>query len=142
VRGTEQAHLLESTPAVMLESLVENFPWVGEIPPTSSCIKLPQTAALPRLRQTSIRHGMCLHADVRTSGEATMLSGQWPVSEWLQRIRAEYQEMPGLSLNKQQMQKMWGLKAFVCDALVDALVAARVLRRTSGGSYVLHGARV
>jgi hypothetical protein len=71
-----------------------------------------------------------------------MLSGQWPVSEWLQRIRAEYQEMPGLSLNKQQMQKMWGLKAFVCDALVDALVAARVLRRTSGGSYVLHGARV
>jgi hypothetical protein len=83
---------------------------------------------------------MCLHADVRTSGETTMLSGHWPVSEWLQRIRAEYQEMPGLSLNKQQMQKMWGLEAFVCDALVDALVAARVLRRTSGGAYVLHGA--
>jgi hypothetical protein len=83
---------------------------------------------------------MCLHADVHTSGEATMLSGHWPVSEWLRRIRAEYQEMPGLSLNKQQMQKMWGLEAFVCDALVDALVAARVLRRTSGGAYVLHGA--
>jgi hypothetical protein len=58
------------------------------------------------------------------SREATMA----PVSEWLQRIRAEYQEMPGLSLSKEQMLKMWGLDAYVCDALVDALVAARVLR--------------
>jgi hypothetical protein len=82
---------------------------------------------------------MCLHANVRFR-EATMASGHLPVSEWLQRIRAEYQEMPGLSLNKEQMQKMWGLDAFVCDALVDALVAARVLRRRAGGAYVLHGA--
>lgn len=36
-----------------------------------------------------------------------MASGHLPVSEWLQRIRAEYQEMPGLSLNKVQMQKLW-----------------------------------
>jgi hypothetical protein len=69
-----------------------------------------------------------------------MPSGHLRVSEWLQCIRAEYQEMPGLSLNKEQMQKMWGLDAFVCDALVDALVAARVLRRRVGGAYVLHGA--
>jgi hypothetical protein len=50
--------------------------------------------------------------------------------------------MPGLSLNKEQMQKLWGLDAFVCDALVDALVAARVLRRTAGGAYVVHGTGV
>ena len=68
-----------------------------------------------------------------------MASAQLPVSEWLQRIRGEYQEMPGLRLNKEQMQKLWGFDAFVCDALVDALVAAQVLRRTSGGSYVIHG---
>ena len=66
-------------------------------------------------------------------------SAHVPVSEWLQRIRAEYLEMPGLSLNKLQMQRMWGLDAFICDALVDALVAAQVLRRTSTGSYVVHG---
>lgn len=71
-----------------------------------------------------------------------MVSAQLPVSEWLQRIRGEYQEMPGLSLNKKQMQKLWGLDAFVCDALVDALVAAQVLRRTAGGAYVVHGAGV
>jgi hypothetical protein len=69
-----------------------------------------------------------------------MASAQLPVSEWLQRIRAEYQEMPGLTLKKEQMQKLWGLDASVCDALVDALVAARVLRRTAGGAYVVHGA--
>jgi hypothetical protein len=40
------------------------------------------------------------------------------------------------------MQKLLGLDAFVCDALVDALVAARVLRRTAGGAYVVHGAGV
>jgi len=40
---------------------------------------------------------------------------------------------------KTQMQKLWGFDAFICDALVDALVAAQVLRRTSGGSYVIHG---
>jgi len=71
-----------------------------------------------------------------------MASVQLPVSEWLQRIRGEYQKMPGLSLNKEQMQKLWGLDAFVCDALVDALVAARVLRRTVGGAYIVHGAGV
>jgi hypothetical protein len=61
------------------------------------------------------------------------------VSEWLHRIRAEYREMPGLSLNKVQMQKMWGLEPSTCDALVEALVAARVLRRTVGGAYVVYG---
>jgi hypothetical protein len=46
------------------------------------------------------------------------------------------------SARKEQMQKLWGLDAFVCDALVDALVAARVLRRTADGAYVVHGAGV
>jgi hypothetical protein len=71
-----------------------------------------------------------------------MPSDHLPVSEWLQRIRGEYQEIPGLSLNKEQMQKLWGLDAIVCDALVDALVAARVLRPTARGAYVVHGTGV
>jgi hypothetical protein len=62
------------------------------------------------------------------------------VTRWLELIQAEYREMPGLSLNKVQMQRLWGFDAFVCDALVDALVAACVLRRTMKGSYMKHGA--
>jgi hypothetical protein len=68
-----------------------------------------------------------------------MMLGQLSVSERLHRIRAEYREMPDLKLNKAQMQKLFGLEAFMCDALVDALVAARVLRRTAGDAYVLYG---
>jgi len=60
------------------------------------------------------------------------------VSRWLELIQAEYREMPGLRLKKPQMQRLWGLDSYVCDALVDALVAARVLRRTIDGSYMTY----
>jgi hypothetical protein len=60
------------------------------------------------------------------------------VARWLELIQAEYREMPGLMLNKAQMRRLWGLDAVVCDALVDALVAARVLRRTAKGTYARH----
>lgn len=62
------------------------------------------------------------------------------VTHWLELIQAEYREMPDLTLSKAQMQRLWGFDAFVCDALVDALVAAHVLRRTTSGSYMTHGA--
>lgn len=59
-----------------------------------------------------------------------------PVVQWLDLVQAEYREMPGLSLNKAQMQRLWGFDALICDALVDALVAARVLRRTARDTYI------
>jgi hypothetical protein len=58
-----------------------------------------------------------------------------PITRWLEMIRAEYREMPCLSLTKAQMQRLWGLDGYVCDALVDALVAAKVLR-ARGAAYV------
>jgi hypothetical protein len=58
------------------------------------------------------------------------------VTVWLNRIRAEYREMPGLSLTRPQMQRLWGLEPHVCAALVKSLLAARVLRRTPSGSYI------
>ena len=62
------------------------------------------------------------------------------VAGWLELIQAEYREMPGLSLNKAQMQRLWGLDALVCDALVDTLVATRVLRQTARGTYTTNRA--
>ena len=61
------------------------------------------------------------------------------LTRWLELIQAEYREMPGLNLKKPQMQRLWGLDASFCDAVVDALVAARVLRRTTDGRYMTHG---
>lgn len=59
-----------------------------------------------------------------------------PISHLCELITAEYLEMPGLSLTKPQMQRLWSLKAVTCDALVDTLVTARVLRKTAIGTYV------
>jgi hypothetical protein len=70
-----------------------------------------------------------------TTIEQTRVETSVPV--WLNRICAEYREMPGLSLTPPQMQRLWGFEPHVCAALVDSLVAARVLRRTLKGSYVL-----
>ncbi len=67
-----------------------------------------------------------------------MTNEQPVVTRWLELIQAEYREMPDLALSKAQMQRLWGFDEFVCDALVDALVAARVLRRTTGGHYMTH----
>ena len=58
------------------------------------------------------------------------------IAHSLRLIQAEYREMPCLILTKRQAQRLWGLDSPVCDALLDALVAARVLRKTTSGAYV------
>ena len=67
-----------------------------------------------------------------------MVEEQPGVARPLQLIQAEYRESPGLSLTKPQMQRLWGLDASECDAVLDALVGSRVLRRTLRGNYVLY----
>ena len=57
------------------------------------------------------------------------------VTEWLQIIKGEYIEVPGLHLTKKQFQRLWGLDPFTCDALLEALVASRFLRQTPNDGY-------
>ena len=57
----------------------------------------------------------------------------------LRLIQAEYLEMPGLHLTKPQVQRLWKLEPHTCDALLDALIAAEFLRKTSREAYVLAG---
>ena len=56
--------------------------------------------------------------------------------ELVERIRAEYREMPGLCLTKQQMRRLWALDTGICDATVDELVASGFLRCRSDSSFV------
>jgi hypothetical protein len=56
--------------------------------------------------------------------------------ELLRRIRGEFLEMPGMRLTRPQAQRLWGLDAALCDALLDALVDARFLFRTSDGAFI------
>ena len=58
------------------------------------------------------------------------------VEDWLMLVRAEYVEMPGLSLTKPQVERLWGLDAVVSEALLAALVDVKFLRRTVRDRYV------
>ena len=69
-------------------------------------------------------------------GHAIGLTGDTTIADWLQLIRAEYREVPGLRLTKPQVQDLWALDPRVCDALLIALVDAGFLRRTSDDAYV------
>ena len=58
------------------------------------------------------------------------------LSEWLQLVRAEYREIPGLNLTRPQVQRLWGLDSLTCDALLAALTGEQFLRCTREGRYV------
>jgi hypothetical protein len=58
------------------------------------------------------------------------------IEDWLMLIRAEYLEVPGLSLTKSQVERLWGLDAITSEALLAALVDVKFLRRTVRDAYV------
>jgi hypothetical protein len=51
-----------------------------------------------------------------------------PTNECVDRIRAEYLEMPGLSLTRKQMRRLVMVDANTCDGAVDELVTSGFLR--------------
>lgn len=60
---------------------------------------------------------------------------QIAVVNWLPIVRGEFLEMPGLRLTKPQVQRLWGVDAVTCDALLDELVRRNFLKRTKKGGY-------
>jgi hypothetical protein len=61
-----------------------------------------------------------------------------PVQETARCIRAEYQELPGLSLTGSQVRRLYGLDGVTCEAVLAALVDVQFLARTNDGRYVRH----
>ena len=57
------------------------------------------------------------------------------VAEWAERVRAEYREMPGLTLTRWQMRRLWRLDSSLCDAVVEALVASHFLCCRPNNTY-------
>src|SRR6476469_4855136 len=74
-------------------------------------------------------------ASLFMTGHAIGLAGDTTIADWLQLIRAEYAEVPGLQLTKREAQELWALDPWVCDALLNALVDAGFLRCTSDNTY-------
>jgi hypothetical protein len=65
-----------------------------------------------------------------------MLPAKVKTADSLQRIRAEYLEIPGLRLTKPQVQRLWALDPARCDALLETLIDVKFLTRTHGAQYV------
>jgi hypothetical protein len=58
-----------------------------------------------------------------------------PDPQLLQRIRAEYLEMPGLRLTAEQVQRLCGIERTMCQIVLDTLVETNFLRLKSDGTY-------
>ena len=59
--------------------------------------------------------------------------------EWIQIIRGEFLEIPGLRLTSEQIQRLWGLHRDVCAAVLEDLLHQRFLQLTADGHYVRAG---
>lgn len=58
-----------------------------------------------------------------------------PDPQLLERIRAEYLEMPGLRLRAEQVQRLCGIERTMCQMVLDTLVETNFLRMKSDGTY-------
>ena len=58
-----------------------------------------------------------------------------PHDHLLNRIRAEYLEMPGLRLTREQMQRLCGVEPTICQMVLDTLVETRFLYIKADGTY-------
>jgi hypothetical protein len=53
----------------------------------------------------------------------------------LQRIRSEYEEMPGMRLTREQAARLWSLSGELCDRVLAELEGQGFLRRLNDGAY-------
>jgi hypothetical protein len=55
---------------------------------------------------------------------------------WVEIVRGEYLEIPGLLLTRSQVQRLWDLDDTSCDAVLESLLESRFLRRTPSGAFI------
>lgn len=53
----------------------------------------------------------------------------------LNRLRAEFLEMPGLCLTREQVQRLCGIERTICQMVLDLLLDEEFLRVRSDGHY-------
>jgi len=53
-----------------------------------------------------------------------------------ERVRGEFNEMPGLQLTMAQAARLWGMDQKACRTVIEALVDSSFLRWTAAGTVV------
>jgi hypothetical protein len=63
------------------------------------------------------------------------------IEDVLNRLRAEFLEMPGLRLKPDQVQRLCGVERTICQMVLDSLVDEKFLCAKSDGHYarLTHG---
>ena len=54
----------------------------------------------------------------------------------IQRVKAEYVEMPGLALTHRQARRLWNMDSELCDHVLRELVLERFLWERRGGVFL------
>jgi hypothetical protein len=86
-----------------------------------------------RLVRTLVRQE---RVDVWEEKNGSYLRTEPKPPDWLEIVRSEFREMPGLCLTEQQAQRLWSLDRGACHSLLEHLTRTGFLRRTSSGGYV------
>jgi hypothetical protein len=55
------------------------------------------------------------------------------------RVRAEFEEMPGMTLTMRQASRLFGIERETCKAVVDRLIRTHYLKWTISGSFTRAG---
>jgi hypothetical protein len=58
------------------------------------------------------------------------------IGEAMERVEAEYREMPGLRLTLAQAARLWGMDLSTCERVLASLIERRVLKQASNSTYV------
>jgi hypothetical protein len=69
-----------------------------------------------------------VRADIGTTSGATR--------SLMERVQAEYAEMPGLSVTLPQAQRLWAVDQRTCKEVFSRLIKNGVLRMTARGHFV------
>lgn len=59
-----------------------------------------------------------------------------PLEQLMQRIRLEYEDLPGLCLTRWQAQRLWQLDPRQCESVLTFLVRSTFLTETRDGTFV------
>lgn len=59
-----------------------------------------------------------------------------PDERLVQRLRAEYIEMPGMKLTIEQVRRLCGIEETICRTVLESLVQTRFLFLRADGTYV------
>jgi hypothetical protein len=74
--------------------------------------------------------------EIRTDSKTATPIADTSADALLQRLKAEFLEMPGLKLTGPQACRLWALDAASCSALLDALMNENFLFKTRDGAFM------